>query len=33
MKLLQKFLTQDDKSIKQKGGVYDETGMDGLDRT
>jgi len=24
-------LTQDDKSIKARGGVYDETGIDGLD--
>lgn len=31
MKLLNKFLTQDDDSLKEKGGVYDESGMDGLD--
>jgi len=33
MKLLNKFLTQDDDTIKEKGGIYDETGLDGLDTT
>jgi len=31
MKLITKFLSEDDESLKQMGGVYDETGNDGVD--
>jgi len=31
MKLLTKFLTEDDDLLKKNGGLFDETGVDGLD--
>lgn len=31
MKMLSKFLTEDDEALKKHGGVYDESGFDGLD--
>lgn len=30
-KLLTKFLSEDDDDLKEKGGIYDESGLDGLD--
>jgi len=29
--LITKFLSEDDEELKSIGGIYDETGMDGLD--
>jgi len=29
--MLTKFLTEDDESLKNNGGIYDESGFDGLD--
>jgi hypothetical protein len=31
MKMLTKFLTEDDDELHDNGGVYDESGTDGLD--
>lgn len=31
MKLITKFLSEDDQDLKSMGGVYDETGLDGVD--
>lgn len=31
MKFLKKFLVEDDDTIKISGGIYDESGTDGLD--
>jgi len=31
MKLITKFLSEDDETLKDLGGVYDETGLDGID--
>jgi len=31
MKLITKFLSEDDETLKTLGGVYDETGCDGVD--
>ena len=30
LKILARFLTEDDEDLKTKGGIYDETGFDGL---
>jgi len=31
MKMLTKFLTEDNSNLKEKGAIFDETGVDGLD--
>ena len=31
--MLTKFLTEDDDQLKENGGIYDQTGFDGLDRS
>lgn len=31
--MLTKFLTEDDDQLKENGGIYDQTGFDGLDKS
>lgn len=31
--MLTKFLTEDDDQLKENGGIFDQTGFDGLDKT
>lgn len=31
MKMLTKFLTEDNSNLKEKGAIFDETGIDGLE--
>lgn len=31
MKLITKFLSEDDENLKEMGGIYDETGSDGCE--
>lgn len=31
--MLTKFLTEDDDQLKENGGIFDQTGFDGLDKS